>query len=69
MTNKVKRAKVSTDGFYSVDASYTDYLADSIAPWAADGDRVKLEMFGNESPRNSVVLSVDLSKDRQEANF
>ena len=69
MTNQVKTAKISTDGFYSVDASYTDYLANSIAPWAADGDRLKLEMFGGKSPGNSTILSVDLSKDRQEANF
>ncbi|HEX7445792.1 MAG TPA: hypothetical protein VF300_05325, partial [Methanothrix sp.] len=69
MTNQVKAAKVSTDGFYSVDASYTDYLADSKAPWAADGDRVKLEVFEGRSPGNSTVLSVNLSKDRQEANF
>jgi hypothetical protein len=32
-------------------------------------DRVKLEMFEGQSPGNSMVLSVDLSKDRQEANL
>ncbi len=68
-TNQVKTAKVTSNGFYSVDASYADYLANPKEPWAADGDRVKLEMFEGESPGNSTVLTVDLSKDRQEANF
>lgn len=68
-SNQVKTARVATNGFYSVDANYIDYLANPKAPWVSDGDRVKLEMFGGQSPGNSTVLSVDLSKDRQEANL
>ncbi len=69
MTNQVKTANVTSDGYYSVDASYIDYLANPEAPWVADGDKVKLEMFAGRSLVNSTVLPVDLSKDRQEANF
>ena len=72
-TGQVKVARVASNGFYSVDANYTDYLANSDAPWVADGDRVRLEMKldMNESQErgNSTVLSIDLSKDRQEANL
>jgi hypothetical protein len=52
-----------------VDANYIDYLANPTAPWVLNGDKVKLEMFGGQSPGNSTVLAVDLSKDRQEANL
>jgi len=76
-TGQVKVARVASNTFYSVDANYTDYLANSDAPWVADGDRVKLEMKldmkrdMNESQErgNSTVLSIDLSQDRQEANL
>ena len=68
-TNQVKTAKIASNGQYSVDANYTDYIENSKEPWVADGDRVKLEMFEGQSSRNSTFLSVDLSKDRQEANF
>jgi hypothetical protein len=68
-SNQVKTARVTTNGFYSVDANYIDYLANPAAPWVSNGDRVKLEMFRGQSPGNSTVLSVDLSKDRQEANL
>jgi hypothetical protein len=65
----VKTARVTTNDFYRVDANYLDYLANPKAPWVSDGDRVKLETFEGQSPGNSTVLSVDLSKDRQEANL
>jgi hypothetical protein len=68
-SNQVKTARVTTNGFYSVDANYIDYLANPAAPWVSDGDRVKLETFEGQSPGNSTVLSVDLSKDRQESNL
>ena len=48
---------------------YLDYLANPAAPWVSDGDRLKLETFEGQSPGNSTVLSVDLSKDRQESNL
>ena len=68
-SNQVKTARVATNGFYCVDANYIDYLANPTAPWVLNGDRVLLEMFEGQSPGNSTVLAVDLSKDRQEANL
>jgi hypothetical protein len=72
-TNQMKVARVASSGFYSVDANYTDYLANSGAPWVADGDKVRLEMkldmSESQGSGNSTVLSIDLSKDRQEANL
>ena len=68
-SNQVKTARVATNGFYCVDANYIDYLANPTAPWVLNGDKVKLEMFEGQSPGNSTILSVNLSKDRQEANL
>lgn len=72
-TGQVKMARVASNGFYSVDANYTDYLANSDAPWVADGDRVRLEvkqdMDKSHERDNSTVLSIDLSRDRQETNL
>ncbi len=67
-TGQVKTARIVSGGFFSVDANYSDYLADSTNPWVADGDKVRLEM-GHGGHSNSTILSIDLSTDRQEAGL
>ncbi len=49
--------KVASNGFYSLDANFLDYLADRTAPWVAEGDRVKLEMMG-QGGANSTKAAV-----------
>lgn len=74
-TGQEKTARVTSDGFYSLDADFSDYLADSTAPWVANGDQVKLEMRGTADTNNTTAanipinLSINLSEERQEANL
>ena len=70
-TGQEKAAGVASDGFYSLDADFPDYLADPTAPWVAQGDRVKLEMRGTEDAdsTNASIISINLSEERQEANL
>jgi hypothetical protein len=62
---------VASNGFYSLDANFLDYLADRTAPWVAEGDRVKLEMMGQGEANSTMaaVLSINLSEDRQEVKI
>jgi len=70
-TGQQKMTNVASNGFYSLDANFLDYLADRTAPWVAEGDRVKLEMMGQGGANSTVavVLSINLSEDRQEVNL
>ena len=70
-TGQEKAAVVASDGFYSLDADFPDYLADPAAPWVTQGDQVKLEMRGTEDAdsTNASIISINLSEERQEANL
>jgi hypothetical protein len=71
-TGQEKTAKIASGGFYSLDADYQDYLADSTAPWVDDGDRVRLELRREPDGKNdtiTTVLTINLSEEKQEANF
>ncbi len=64
-TGQKKTAEPSTEGWFSFDADYADYLADSTAPWVADGDTVKIEARDNFSVLNSTTVTVDLGESEQ----
>jgi hypothetical protein len=71
-TGQEKTAKIASGGFYSLDADYQDYLANNTAPWVANGDLVRLVLSLGPGDKNSTietVLSVNLSEEKQEANF
>jgi hypothetical protein len=69
MTGQEKIVLTTSDGWFSIDADYADYLANSTAPWVADGDRVRLETGRDGGGRNSTIISIDLGADKQEANL
>lgn len=64
-TGQVKTAEPSHEGWFSFDADYADYLADSTAPWVADGDTVKIEARDNSGVLNSTVVTIDLGENGQ----
>jgi hypothetical protein len=70
-TGQQKTARIASNSFYSLDANYLDYLANSTAPWVAQGDQIKLEMMGEGDANNTtaIILSINLSEDRQEVNL
>ncbi|HUI39968.1 MAG TPA: hypothetical protein VLY86_03510 [Methanothrix sp.] len=68
-TSQVKTAEISTDGWFSVDANYVDYLADSKAPWVSTGDRLRLDVMDESGRSKSTEILVDLSKDSQEKDL
>ncbi len=65
-TGQMKISEPSSGGWFSFDASFIDYLANSTAPWVADGDSVKLEAKNAAGKKNSTTVIVNLTEDRQE---
>jgi hypothetical protein len=59
----------TSEGWFSFDADYLDYLTNSTAPWIADGDRVRLEIIEGARKGNSTVILVNMAENRQEANL
>jgi hypothetical protein len=70
-TGQQKLANLASDGFYSLDANFLDYLDDHTAPWVAQGDRVKLELrdLGEANSTTAAIVSINLSENRQEVNL
>ena len=70
-TGQQKPARLASDGFYSLDADFMDYLADSTAPWVAQGDQVKLELReqGDANSTIEATVSINLSENWQEVNL
>jgi hypothetical protein len=68
-TGLTKKADPSSQGWFSIDASYADYMANSSAPWVADGDRVKLSAKNMLGKENSTEILINLTAGRQEANI
>ena len=68
-TGQEKIELTSSEGWFSFDADYLDYLTNSTAPWVADGDRVRLEISEGSRKGNSTVLLINKAEDQQEANL
>jgi hypothetical protein len=68
-TGQKKIELTSSEGWFSFDADYLDYLTNSTAPWVADGDRVKLEISNGARKGNSTVILVSRAESKQEANL
>lgn len=69
-TGQKKVSEPSSEGWFSFDADFVDYLANNTAPWVADGDSVKVEAKAEDSEgagvQNSTAVIVNLTEDRQE---
>jgi hypothetical protein len=61
-TGQSKTARAGGDGWFSIDADYTDFLANSSAPWVADGDRVRLDAEEGAGIRASDTVIVRLAE-------
>jgi len=68
-TGQTKEADPSSQGWFSIDASFEDYMANSSAPWVADGDKVKLSARNAVGKENSTEILINLTADRQEADM
>jgi len=68
-TGQTKEADPSSQGWFSIDASYEDYLANSSAPWVVDGDRVRLSARNALGKKNSTEILINLTADGQEADI
>jgi hypothetical protein len=68
-TGQIKKADPGSQGWFSIDARYADYLANSSAPWVADGDKVKLSARNAIGKENSTEILINLTTDRQEASI
>ncbi len=66
-TGQAKTAEPSSEGWFSFDADYADYLANGTAPWVADGDAVKVEVRDAEGRQNSSAITIDLIEGAQDA--
>lgn len=63
-TGQRKEASATADGWFSIDADYDDYMANSTSPWISEGDRVLLEADGTR-----VTLEVEMELDGQRADI
>ena len=68
-TGQTKEADPSSQGWFSIDASYEDHMANSSAPWVADGDLVRLSAKNVLGKENSTEILINLTADRQEADI
>ncbi|MFB3764203.1 MAG: hypothetical protein ACE14P_03035 [Methanotrichaceae archaeon] len=65
-TGVVKTADPSPSGWFSIDCDFVDYLANSTAPWIANGDSVKVVAKDTVGNTNSSVVIANLTMDRQD---
>jgi hypothetical protein len=65
-TGQTKTAEPSSEGSFSFDADYADYLANSTAPWVADGDTVKIEAKDAAGRQGNNTITIDMAEDGQE---
>ncbi len=65
-TGQTKTAEPSSEGWFSFDASYADYLSDSTSPWIADGDSMRIEAKNAAGRQNSSDITIDMAEDGQE---
>jgi hypothetical protein len=65
-TGQVKASQTSSEGYFSFDASYADYLANSTAPWVANGDSVKVQAKDAAGKQSSATVIINMTADRQE---
>jgi hypothetical protein len=68
-TGQTKKADPNSEGWFSIDASYADYMANTSAPWVADGDKVKLSARNALGKENSTEILINMTADRQEADI
>ncbi|VVB72907.1 Uncharacterised protein [uncultured archaeon] len=68
-TGQEKTVKISSDGWYWLDANYSDYLADGSAPWVADGDKLRLLARDANGQERNGTIQINLTEDRQEADL
>jgi hypothetical protein len=68
-TGQTKKADPNSEGWFSIDASYADYMANTSAPWVADGDKVKLSARNAIGKENSTEILINMTADRQEADI
>ncbi|MCX6669844.1 MAG: hypothetical protein NTV25_08615 [Methanothrix sp.] len=68
-TGQEKTEKTASEGWFSIDADYSDYLANSTAPWVADGDRIRLEVSDGARRESSTIVSINMTEDSQEARL
>lgn len=65
-TGQVKTADPSSSGWFSFDGDFADYLANNIAPWIANGDKVKITAKSAAGNTNSTTVIANMATDRQE---
>lgn len=68
-SGQVKTTDATAQGWFSLDADYTDYLANRSHPWVAEGDKVRLEAKDAVGNATSMELEVDMTLDRQEVDL
>ncbi len=68
-TGQEKTEKTTSEGWFSIDADYSDYLANSSAPWVADGDRIRLEASNGAGVVGSTNVTVNMTENEQEARL
>jgi hypothetical protein len=63
-TGQIKAVPSGSSGHFSIDADYSDYLANKSAPWVEDGDKVTITV---KSAKLNVTINLEANK--QEVQF
>lgn len=64
-TGEVKSARSDPSGFFSIDGNFTDYLANSTAPWITNGDTLTIQAMDDSGRQNSTSVTINIKGDRQ----
>jgi predicted secreted hydrolase len=71
-TGQTKITRPGSNGLFSIDSDFADYLAylasdeaNGIMPWVEEGDSIILEAADISGAKNSTTITINLSKDRQ----
>jgi hypothetical protein len=68
-TGQKKTAKATSEGWFSLDADYVDFLAESTAPWVANNDRITLSILDGGRTISRSNLTINLAEEKQEVRF
>jgi hypothetical protein len=68
-TNETKTSMLSSEGYFSVDANFSDFMANPASPWIAENDTLIVEARDSMGTNSTTKFPVNMCFDRQEVGL
>lgn len=68
-TGQTKAAEPSSQGWFSFDASFEDYLFNRTAPWVSDGDILIVTATDGSGKEETAEIAIDMRKNSQDTGI